>query len=79
MFGLSLLTECEAGQTYAMTYQNSLGYAAGLSEEAEQASVVVPDSVQAIAAGSECFAPLPTARMRVASSAGMLQLLDPLL
>lgn len=67
------------GQTYAMTYQYSLGSVAVLSEEAEQASAVVLDSVQAVAAGSECSAPLLTAGMHVASSAGTSPLLDPLL
>ena len=62
-----------------MTFHYSLGSAVGLSEEAEQASAVVLDSVQAIAAGSECSVPLLTAGMHVASSAGTLQLLDPLL
>jgi hypothetical protein len=62
-----------------MTHQYSLGSAAGLTEEAEQASAAVLDSVQVIAAVSECFAPLLTAGMHAASSADKLQLLDPLL
>lgn len=58
--------------------QYSLGSAVGLPE-AEQASAVEPDSVQAAVAESECSVPLLTARMHVASSADTLQLLDPLL